>query len=153
MHHLVAEEAGAHLAEEAHALAGRELLHLAGIEVEEAHPEIVPVLGELHHQRAARTVLHLGIDHLRLDQHRLAGARLGERRELRLVLVAQRQVQGEVELRPDAQLLEPRVEGAFRARRRCDLHAPGVDPRCMMASISTRAPRGSDATPTATRAG
>ena len=107
--HLGAEEARAHLAEEAQAPPRRHLLHLAGVEVEEAHPEFGPAVGELHHQRAARAVLDVGLHHLRLDQDRLARPGLGERRQLRLVLVAQRQVQHQVEARVDAEFRELRA--------------------------------------------
>ncbi len=100
---------GPHLAEEAQPPARRHLLHLARVEVEEAHPEFRLAVGQLHHQRAARAVLDLGLGHLRLDQHRLARAGLGERRELRLVLVAQRQVQHQVEAGVDAEFRELRA--------------------------------------------
>ena len=164
MHHLVAEESRPHLAEEPHALSGGELLHLARVEVQEPDPQLALAVGELHHQRAPSAVLHLRVHHRRLDQHRLSRARIGERGEPRLVLVAQRQVECQVQLRADAELLEARVEGGLRsslcgpgggavAGAGGDLHAPGADPRSMMASISTSAPRGSEATPTATRAG
>src|SRR6185312_10649744 len=158
-------ESRPHLAEEPHALPGGELLHLARIEMEEAHPELALAIGELHDQRAASAVLDLRFDHARLDQHRLSGARLGERREPGLVLVAQRQVQHQVEPGAHAELLQARVEGGLRlcvsgprgggtvAGPGGDLHAPGEAPRYRMASISTSAPRGSEATPTATRAG
>src|SRR6185437_1761128 len=62
MHHLVAEESRPHLAEEPHALPGGELLHLARIEMEEAHPELALAIGELHDQRAASAVLDLRFD-------------------------------------------------------------------------------------------
>src|SRR4029079_9690411 len=153
---LVAEEAGTHFAEEAHVPARRKLLHLARIEIQEPHPEIRRILpgvpnllgrffDQLHDQRAPRTVLHLGIDDVGLDQDRDAGARLFKRGEARLVLVAQRQMQREVELRADRELLEARGERGLRG--------VGGHPRCITASISTAAPRGSEATPTAARAG
>ncbi len=125
MDHLGAEESRPHLAEEAKPPARRHLLHLARVEVEEAHPEVGPAVGEPHHQRAPRAVLDVGLDHVGLDEHRLARSRLGERRELRLVLVAQGQVQHEVEARVDAELGELRADGgagdevaARRGRRR-----------------------------------
>ncbi len=153
VHHLVAEEAGTHLAEEPHAPAGRELLRLARIEIEEPDPQLVVALVQLHHEGAARAELHVRLDDLGFHERGHPGAHFLQRREAGLVLVAQRQVQDEVELRADAELFQARVEARLRARRGGDLHAPGVDPRCITASISTSAPRGSEATPIAARAG
>ncbi len=107
MHHLVAEESRAHLAEEAQALARRELLHLARIEVHEPHPELALAILELHHERAPAAVLDLRFDDLGLDQHRDARLCVGERRQASLVLVAQRKVQDEVAAAVDAELREP----------------------------------------------
>jgi hypothetical protein len=59
MHHLITEHSGAHLAEEANALAFLELLLLARIEMHEAHPKVALAVGELHHQRAPSAVLDL----------------------------------------------------------------------------------------------
>ena len=75
--------------------------------------------------------------HACLNQHRMPGRRGMNRGEDGLVLVAQRQVQDEVEAGAQPQLLE----------------LPGLHPACRMASISTSAPRGSPATPTAARDG
>jgi hypothetical protein len=120
--HLVAEEARAHLAEEAHALALRELFHLARIEVEETNPQVALAVRELHDERAPRPVLHLRIHDLRFDEDRHASLRVLERRELRLVLVARRQVQHQIELRADAQLLEARADGRGDGGRGCGCH-------------------------------
>src|SRR6202521_820874 len=153
MHHLVAEEAGPDLAEEAHALALLELLHLARIEIEEAHPQVFLAVGELQHEGSPRAVLHLGCHDLGLHQHGGAGLRILQRRELRLVFVAQRHVQHEVRPGADAELLEARGERRareYRGRRQRPLVSA---PRWMTASISTSAPRGREATPMAARAG
>ena len=78
-----------------------------------------------------------GALHARLYQHGTAGRRGVDRSEDGLVLVAQRQMQDEVEAGSQPQLLE----------------LPGLHPACRMASISTSAPRGKPATPTAARDG
>src|SRR2546423_8066775 len=76
------------------------------------------------------------------NQRRLAGWRGVRRGKDGLVLVAQRQVQHAIEPRAQPQLLE------LAGRRGCRLH-----PACRIASLSTSAPRGRPATPTAARAG
>src|SRR5436853_538282 len=75
--------------------------------------------------------------HARLNERRLARRRRVHRRQDRLVLVAQRQVQDQVEAATQPQLL----------------HLAGLHSACRMASISTSAPRGRPATPTAARDG
>src|SRR5207237_8111658 len=110
-----------------------ELLQLAAVEVEKAQHQAVGV----HHQLAARAEGDLGALDSRLNQDRLARRRLLRRGEGGLVLVAQRQVQDEIEPGAQAEFLES-----------CRLH-----PLCRIASISTTAPRGSPETPTAARAG
>src|SRR4029079_17106948 len=117
-----------------------ELLALRWIEVEEAQREAFRV----HDELAPRPECHFGAQHARLHEHRLPGRRRGERREHRLVLVAHRQMQHQLCPAVDAELREL-------------LCGPGselaLQPAYRIASISTSAPRGRLATPTAARDG
>ena len=130
--------AAAHLAVGAHqpALLGGalELLELARVEMEEAQRKPLRV----DHELAAWTEGDFGALDARLHEHGTAREGVLRRGESSLVFVAQRQVQDKIEARAQAQLFEL---------------ARGLHPLCRMASISTSAPRGRPATPTAARAG
>src|SRR5438105_13578219 len=91
----------------------------------------------VHDELSAAAVGELRAIDARVDQHVAAGWHLPGRDDLRLVLVALRQMQDEVEARTKPQLLQ----------------LAGFHPACRMASISTSAPRGRPATPTAARDG
>ena len=125
VHDLRSVVALAHLAVDAHAMAGLQRLLLARIEGEEAQRELrgpapAPVIvarrgHDAADQLAARTVLDVGRSDDALGLHRVADLDLAQRNELRVVLVAQRQVQHEVLLARDAELREPLGEtGAGR---------------------------------------
>src|SRR5690349_16665822 len=137
MRHLDTEPATAELAEGAYPAAffrrALELLQLAAVEVEEAQDHAVG----MHHELTARSKGDVGALDPRFDQHRLAWRRPVGRGKLGFVLVAQRQMQHEVEARAQPEL-----------RKRAAFH-----PVCRMASISTSAPRGRPATPMAARDG
>ena len=135
--HLRAEQSAANLAEGPYVQALLyglfELLELGVAEVEEAQHQPFGVHDELpltakKDRRALYTRLH---------QYWVPGWGRVKRSKDCLVLVAQRQMQDEVEPGSQSQLVELR---AFH-------------PACRMASISTSAPRGSPATPTAARDG
>jgi hypothetical protein len=104
--HLGAEEAPAHFAERAHAPAFvrsvLELPQLAWVEVEEAQHQPFGV----HHELAPGPVHDLRLEDPRFDAHRGSLGRPIDRRENRFVLVAQRQVQREVEPRAQPELEE-----------------------------------------------
>src|SRR4051812_8004890 len=106
MRHLCAEPACAHLAICAHALArlggALELLELAAVEVEKSQYHAVGVDDQL----AARAEGDLGALYRSLDQHWLAGRRVLRIGERRFVLIAQRQVEHEVEPRAQPELFE-----------------------------------------------
>jgi hypothetical protein len=119
VHHLAAEEAVPDLAAHAHALSGRQGLQVRGIEIEEAQDQLgVRVVGHLHHELAPAALLHARLEHGAFDLHLLAGARAPDGRDPRLVLVAQRQVQREVDRAHEAQPLQ-------RALRRAELRLRG----------------------------
>ena len=135
--HFGAKQAATNLAEGSHVpalLYGLlELRELARAKVKETqhHP-----LG-IHQELAVAAENDGGALNARLHQHRTAGRCGVDWGDDGLVLVAQRQVQDEVEAGTQPQLLE----------------LPGLHPACKMASISTSAPRGRPATPTAARDG
>jgi hypothetical protein len=95
VHHLETEEAAAQFAAHAQpAPLGHRAL-LGGIEVQEAQQQALPLLVAQRDQQlaAARRLDPALADHP-LDLDHLAGPRVKQAHDLRLVLVAQRQVQG-----------------------------------------------------------
>ncbi len=118
VHHLAAEKAAADLAAHAHALAGGERLQVRRIEVEEAQHQLgARVVGHRGDELAPPARLHARLDDGAFDLHLLAGARPRDRRHLRLVLVAQRQVQREVDRPHEAQALQRALRpGELRLR-------------------------------------
>ena len=125
MDHLGAEEALAQLAHQPHARTGRKLLLLARIEIEEAQVQDFVAVAHAAHQRALGSELHGGVLDLALELHGLAAHRVGEACDLGFVLVAQRQVQHEVQLPAHTELLQL-VSHRF-GHRRCCL---GCDSEC-----------------------
>ncbi len=113
VHHLAPEEAAADLAARAHALARGEGLLVRGIEVEEAQHQLgVRLVDDLGDELAPSALLHARFEHGALDLHLLARVGTGDGRDLRLVLVAQRQVQREVDGAHEAQPLQRLLRGA-----------------------------------------
>jgi hypothetical protein len=109
--HFGTEESPAQLADRPQPGPGRELLELAGIEVEEAQRQLLgPGLGAAH-QGAPGPELYFARLHLHLDLHRVAGAGIAQRSQLRLVLVTQRQVQRQVEGGAQPELVELLAHG------------------------------------------
>ncbi|MOA27173.1 hypothetical protein D3C78_1480260 [compost metagenome] len=74
--------------------------------MDEAQHQLAALVLDLHHQLPPRAELHLALRHLALHQHRLAVRRLGDRVEVGLVLVTQRQVQHQIEATADAELFQ-----------------------------------------------
>src|SRR5262249_40616734 len=99
--------------------------------------------------------------HGALDLDRDSGNGFGDRRDARLVLVAQRQVEHQIEVPADPELGELRRDLGRGLGGRSPAPSPpqvaaGSGPQfpsTATASASTRAPRGSEATPTTARAG
>ena len=121
--------------------ARNERLLLARIEIEESKGEFAVCVANPHDKLPARAEDDLAVEHRGLDLHRHAGRHLRDRHYARLVLIAQRQVQDEIEIPVDADPgeLVPEPHPAHSTTT--------------TASASTSAPRGSAATPTAARAG
>jgi hypothetical protein len=104
--HLRAQETVADLAEGAHAGARRKLLQLARVEVDEAQPHDAGAVLQVTHQLAPGPVLDRGVHHLAFHQDRAPRRRGIDRIQRGFVVVAQRQVQDEIELALDSQLGE-----------------------------------------------
>ena len=96
VHDLQPERAAAHFAEAAQARAAREVVLLAGGEVEEAQRQHARAVGDAAQQLAAAAVGDLGELHLPLDRRARAGHQRADRHDVRAVLVAQRQHEQQV---------------------------------------------------------
>jgi hypothetical protein len=123
VHHLGAEEAVLDLGTGAHAHAFGQLLDLAAVEIHEAQQQLAGFVGDRHEQLAPRFQADfvLGDDALDLRHMAAAQAGLADRHDLRLVLVAHRQVQDEVHVAAQAELGELalcRFRGGFRSWER-----------------------------------
>ena len=73
-------------------------LLLRRVEVQEAQQQFVAAVVDAHQQLAPGALLDAAVGHLALDLRDVAVARVGDRHEPGLVLVAQRQVQREVDV-------------------------------------------------------
>ena len=111
MDHLPAKEAAAQLATGADAGANGQRLLLRGVEAEKTQLAGVGVVGEGHHQLAARTVGDLAGGDDALDLRGLALAGLAQADDAGLVLVAKRQVQRQVDVARQAQLAQGLLGG------------------------------------------
>src|SRR5262245_48673444 len=110
MDHLVAEEPRPELAEKPHTHAGGERPRLARVEVEETREEHAARVSYLDHELPARPEGNIGRDHLALDERGCAMPGGVDRCEDSFVLVAQRQMEDQVEVGPDPELGELRLQ-------------------------------------------
>ena len=106
MHHLAAKKAAAGLTAHPHPGAHGQGFLVAGVEVEKAQQQAVAVVGDAHQQLAPAAQVDLAILHDALDLHRLAVGAVGNRRDPGFVLVAQRQVQRQIDVAPQAQFVQ-----------------------------------------------
>ena len=134
MHHLQSEVPVAHFAERAHALARGKRLLLTGIEVKEAQHQLCVAVLQQADELPPAPILNLGVGDGSLDLPRLPGRERRQRTQMRMVFVAQRQMQHEVLLAHDAdarELVLERVAGlGFRRRRLLRRHARSTGPCC-----------------------
>jgi len=152
--HFGTQQADPHAAVDTHPAAGRHLLLGRRVEVQEAQQQAVAgVVAQRGEQLTPAPVGHLAaLDHA-LGLGLCAGRQPGHRRDARLVLVAQRQVQNEVPFAGQAQarqLGRERRGGCGHRRLRpgrlaCRAHAPaaGQPPAACLAPALSRAGRGS----------
>ena len=106
MHHLQPVIPHTHLADGADLPACCELLLLAGIEIQEAQIQFAAVVLQAANQSAARAEGHFAVGDNALHLHGFAGLRGGNRRKMRLILIAQRQMQQQIGAMANAQLGE-----------------------------------------------
>ncbi|MDR9327175.1 hypothetical protein FEP06_04422 [Burkholderia multivorans] len=115
MHHLHPEEAAAHVAAHAQALADRHLLDLRAVEIQETQHELLAVVvADLHDELAARAIRDLVVDHDAFGLRDAARQQIADRRERRFVLVAHRQMQDEIDRAREPELRE--LVGGFQRR-------------------------------------
>ena len=98
MHHLQPEKAATHLAARPHQVADGEGLLLRGIEVQEAQQQLAAAIGNPHQQLAPRSQLDVAGFDPALHLHQRAFAHAADGGENGLVLVAQRQVQRQIDV-------------------------------------------------------
>ena len=100
----------------ADAVAHAQRLLLAGVEVKEAQGAEVRAVVELDQQLAARLVHHLAVHHFAFNLDLIAFAPIAQHRDVRFVFVAQRQVQGQVDVALEAELVHQLLHGVFGRR-------------------------------------
>jgi hypothetical protein len=115
MDHLCAEESALELPHHSQPDSCRELAHLAGIEVEEAQRQLLAAIARSTDEDAPGAKLDLGVDYLDLDLYALPGQRIAQRGQVRFVLVAQRQVQHQVQVRMQPELFQQLARGRRRS--------------------------------------
>ena len=155
VNHLVAPVTFAHLAESAQAGAGLETVALARVKMEKPKLDVAGAIAEDHRQRTAPAAGDSGVPDGALDQPSLPGLQAAYGQHARAILVAQRQAEEQIADTCDVQLrqllrqLRPDAVKALDGRIGLLFYRPvHITP-----SISTGAPLGSSATPSAARAG
>ena len=116
MHHGKAEESTFHLTPRPNHIAHRQRFLLRGIKTEKAHCAGVRAVVHRHQQLAARAVGDLAFSHHALNLHRIAFSGIAQLGEAGFVLVAQRQVQSEVNIAVQAQLGNTLLQMRFFVR-------------------------------------
>ena len=106
MHHLAAQKAAANLTTHPHTRAQVQGFLVRRIKVDEAQHAGVAAVVHRHMQLPARPERDLAVRYLRLDLHRLAVPRVFEQGDARLVLVAQGQVQRQIDVAAQAHFFE-----------------------------------------------
>ena len=91
----------------ADAFAGRHLLLMAGVKVDEAKKkDAAGIVGDLDDQLLARFEHYFLMDDLALDLARHADRRVLNRHDVRLVLITQRQMQNQIPCGVEVELVE-----------------------------------------------
>jgi hypothetical protein len=112
MHHGPAQEAAAQLAAHAHLRAHGQGLLVRGVEVEEAQRAGVAAVVQRHQQLAARAKTDLAVRDRALDLRQLPVARVAQLHDAGFVLVAQRQVQRQVDVARQPELVQGLLRGS-----------------------------------------
>ena len=121
MHHLRAQQAAAYFAAHAQARTHRQCFLLRRIKVQKAQLQFAGAIHHAHDQLVALALLHVAVRDHALHLHDVAVAHFADRREACFVFVAQRQVQGEVDVAHQTHLLQ----GALRGGQ-SGVHAQGI---------------------------
>ena len=152
MHDLQPERPAAHFAVAAQPRAARQPGALRVREMKEAQRQRAAAVAEPHQQLPATAEYHFRQQHFAFDHRAPAGLQRADRHDPRAILIAQRQYEQQVIGIVHAQARQAAGKRrADAAQRRCGVRV--LQARLSMHSISTLAPRGSAATPTAARAG
>jgi len=128
VHHGQPHETAPHLAPGADAVAHRQRLLVRRVKTEKAHHTGVRAIIHRHQQLTARAHRDLAGGDRGLDLHRVALAGIGQLDDACLVLVAQRQVQRQVDVTHQPQLAQGFLRGSqgFGGGRGALGHAPIV---------------------------
>jgi hypothetical protein len=109
-----AQKAALDLAAHAHAGPHSQPFLMRRVKAEKTQHGGVTAIVHRHQQLAARPKSHLGMGHRGLDLHGVALARVAQFDDAGFVLVAQRQVQGQIDVAHQAHL----AQGLLRHRQR-----------------------------------
>ena len=148
VNHLRPEEALPHFAERAHVRAGRELLHLTRIELEEAQRKHAAPVFDVADELAPWPVFHFTFDDASFDEHILRRRRLVDAIDVRFVVVAQRQMKNEIERARNTEpreLVQRRLV-RFRTRRNTGGRARNGNLRGRLTRLGAARTRGGRAT-------
>ena len=156
MHHLDAQESLANFAEQAQFQLffprPFELPDLTAIKIEETQRQFATAIRDLRDELAPRAEQKSDLHNVRFQLHRRAVRGGSDGKQLRFVLIAQRQMQHEIALARQPELPQACSERG-RHFGRIGAHVGVQRETLMIASISTNAPRGRAATPITARAG
>ena len=114
MHDLQTVVSFTHVAERAHALAGRKRFLLAGIEMKKAQYELRFSVFEEANELPSWPITNVGIDDRGLYLPRLPGLERGQRSQSRVILVTERQMQHQILLARDTEPRELVLERVAR---------------------------------------
>ena len=112
MHHFAPQKAAANLAAHPHLSAHAKRFLVRRVKIQEAQHAGIAAIIDRDQQLAPRPDRNFAVHHLAFELHHLAVTRIGQAHDAGFVLVAQGQVQGQVDVAPESQL----VEGFLRRR-------------------------------------
>jgi hypothetical protein len=156
VHDFQAHGAAPCFAEAANACAARQAVLLLRGEIEKTQCQKARTVGDPAQHLSPAAKHDLGELHLAFDRRPLSGAQFAERHDPGAIFVTQRQQEQKILGGLDPQGAQPQSQRVADAAQHSDRLKGGhgaFDHSATMHSTSTCAPRGSEATPTAARAG
>ena len=123
VHHFARQKTAAQLAAHTHARAHGKGFLVRRVKIEKAQHAAVAAVVHLHAQLPARLESDFAMRHLSFDLHHIAVTRIGQPGDAGFVLVAQRQVQRQIDRARQSQLIEQFLR--LRLLRRLGLGAGG----------------------------